>query len=489
MASGGKQSTTAAEDRIVFRYRRLAAEIEQKIAAGVFQPGEKLPSIRRLHRQTNLSISTVYQAFIELENLGLVEARVKSGYYVRPASLNQLQAPAFRKKSSPPQRVNLAPVINSVIAAGSDPRFVPFGNTGMDPLLLPAASLSRILKSLNRSEMRRLLAYSPSEGMAELRRQIALRTLGVLKEVAPEDIVVTNGCMEAIALSLMAVTRPGDTVAIESPTNFSFLQLLQELGLLVAEIATDPRDGVDLGELEKGLARNRIRACLFMPNFHNPLGALMPEGKKQALVELLSARGIPVIEDDISSQLYFGDEHPTPLKVYDREGWVLSCASFSKTLAPGLRLGWVIPGGRFLAKIQRLKAGTTISTSTLDQFVVARYLASGAYERHLRMLRGELQKQLLRTALAVQRHFPPQTRLAVPRGGSLLWIQLPPSVDGLDLYQAAFDRGISIIPGVVCSNSRQFDNFIQLSCAAPFSRKIEEAIAVLGEIVMGLRTR
>ena len=473
----------AASTRDAFRYRELAREIETKIFAGLYQPGDRLPSIRRLHRQTNLSISTIYQAYLELEAAGVVAARPKSGYYVQPVAVQKLEAPAFNRKSSAPQRVSLAPAINSVVEAISNPRLVSLGNTAMDPGLLPVKPLARILKSITHNEMRALLTYSPSEGYPELRRQIALRRLGVIADIAPEDIIVTNGCMEAVALALLAVTRPGDTVAIEAPTNFSFLQLLKELGLLVVEIATDPQEGVDLDALEKSLKKHPIKACLFMPNFHNPLGALMPEAKKQRLVERLSARGIPVIEDDISSPLYFGDQRPKPLKAYDREGLVLTCASFSKTLAPGLRLGWIIPGRRFNAKIRRLKAGITISTSTLDQCVVSRFLSGGGYERHLRTLRSTLKKQLYRTAHEVQKHFPPQTRLALPQGGSLLWVQLPPAVDGLAVYQAAFDRNIAIIPGTVCSNSRRFRNYIQLSCAAPLSHKIREAIEKLGSIV------
>ncbi len=469
-----------------FRYRRLAAEIEKQIEAGVFRPGERLPSIRRLHRRTNLSLSTVYQAYLELEATGRVEARTRSGYYVLPVSLERLRAPAWPRRASPPQRVSLAPAINSVTAAVSSPRFVPFGNTGMDPALTPAAALARILKSLNRREMRRMLATSPSEGLFELRRQIARRNLGVLPGLSPEQIVVTNGCTEAIALSLLAVTRPGDAVAIESPTNFSFLQLLRELGLLVVEVATDPERGVDLEALAKSLDRSRVRACLFMPNFHNPLGATLPPERKAALVELLAGRGIPVIEDDVSGELHFGEERPLPLKAYDRQGWVISCASFSKTIAPGLRLGWVVPAPRFLDRVQRLKAGTTISTSTLDQAVVARYLGSGGYDRHLRVLRAELRRQMMRTALEIQRRFPAGTRLTLPRGGSLLWIQLPPAVDGLEVYRQAFARGISIVPGVVCSNARRFANFIQMSCAAPFTARIRRAVAVLGGIVTSL---
>jgi DNA-binding transcriptional MocR family regulator len=466
-----------------FRYRQLAREIEKRIFDGVYQPGERLPSIRSLHRQTSLSISTIYQAYLELESAGLVAARARSGYYVRPVALQKLATPVFSKKSFPPQRVSLAPAINSVVEAISNPRLVPLGNTAMDPALLPVKPLTRILKSITHTEMRTLLTYSPSEGFPELRRQIALRTVGVIAGIAPEDIIVTNGCMEAVALALLAVTRPGDTVAIEAPTNFSFLQLLKELGRLVVEIATDPQEGVDLDGLEKSLKKNPIRACLFMPNFHNPLGALMPDAGKERLVELLSGRDIPVIEDDISSQLYFGERHPTPLKAYDRDGLVLTCSSFSKTLAPGLRLGWIIPGRRFNAKIRRLKAGITISTSTLDQCVVARFLSGGGYERHLRALRSALRKQIYRTAIEIQKHFPARTRLALPRGGSLLWIQLPPGVDGLDVYQAAFDRRIAIIPGAVCSNSKRFRNYIQISCAAPFGPRTRDAIETLGSIV------
>jgi DNA-binding transcriptional MocR family regulator len=478
--------TERTEPQSAFRYRQLAAEIERRILDGTYAPGERLPSVRGLHRQTTLSISTVYQAYMELAATGFVEARPKSGYFVLPVSLRDFKPPVFRKRSSAPQRVDLAPVVNSVVAAMSDPRLVPLGNTAADPSLLPVKALGRILKALSHEDMRALLSYSPSEGFPGLRRQVAIRTLGVIAGVEPEDVVITNGCTEAVALSLLAVTRAGDTVAVETPTNFTFLQLLKELGLLVAEIATDPRDGVDLEELETALRRGRIKACLLMPNFQNPLGALMPEEKKRALVELVGRYEVPVVEDDISAQLHFGETRPAPLKAYDRDDRVLTCSSFSKTLAPGLRLGWVIPGRRHRGRVQRLKAGTSISTSTLDQYLVARFLETGAYERHLRALRNALKRQVFTAALEIRKCFPESTRLAVPQGGSLLWVELPKGVDGLDVYQRAFDRDISIIPGVVCSNSKRFTRYIQVSCAAPFRRRIRDAVRALGGIVSEL---
>ena len=370
-SASGSEIRTAGQQ--AFRYRQLAAEIERRIMDGTYAPGERLPSVRRLHRQTSLSISTVYQAYQELAATGFVEARPKSGYFVLPVSLRQFQPPVFRKWSSKPQRVDLAPVVNSVVAAISNPRFAPLGNTAADPALLPVKALTRILKGLSQEEMRALLAYSPSEGLPELRRQAAIDMLGMIEGVDPEDVVITNGCTEAVALSLLAVTRPGDTIAVETPTNFTFLQLLRELGLLVAEIATDPREGVDLDELERVLQGGRIRACLLMPNFQNPLGALMPEERKRALAEIVARYEVPVIEDDISSRLHFAEARPRPLKAYDRDDRVLTCSSFSKTLAPGLRLGWVIAGKRYRERVRSLKAGTTISTSTLDQHLVVRF--------------------------------------------------------------------------------------------------------------------
>ena len=231
--------------------------------------------------------------------------------------------------------------------------------------------------------------------------------------------------MEAVALSLLAVTRPAETVAIEAPTNFSFLQLLKELGMMVVEVPTDPQTGVVIDKLEKIIARTKIAACLFMPNFQNPLGAMMPDDNKERLVRLLEKHEIPVIEDDISAEIHFGEKRPIPLKAFDRKGMVTTCASFSKTLAPGLRVGWVIPGERCKEKVQNLKAGVSVSTSTLDQQLISRFLAGGAYDRHLRLLIESLRRQMIRTALEIHRHFPQNIRLALPGGGSLLWVELP----------------------------------------------------------------
>ncbi len=466
-----------------FRYRHLARQIEAKIQDGTYQAGERLPSIRMLHEQSGLSITTVFKAFVELEALGLVEARPRSGYYVSPLTLHRLRAPVPGPVPGAVQQVRLSAMINSVISAVNDPTLLPLGLTVTDPELLPARHFARIMKATSAGRMKHLLSYSLSEGYPELRRQLALRTLGLIDGIGADDIIVTNGCMEAVALSLLAVTRTGDTVAIEAPTNLSFLQLLKELGLLVLEIPADPRSGLDIEGLEPILEHNPVKAGLFMPNFQNPLGARMPDENKKELVRLFSRRGIPIIEDEVSAELHFGDQRPPPLKAFDRQDVVLSCSSFSKTLAPGLRIGCVVPPRKLRERIQNLKAGMTVSTSTLDQYLVAEFLRSGAYERHLRTLRGALKRQMIRTVLAIQQHFPADTRLAPPDGGSLLWVQLHPAIDALEVHQKALEHRIAVIPGVVCSNSGQYGNCIQISYAALFTPAMEEGIRTLGGII------
>ncbi len=471
-------------DKPLFRYQSLAKELEEKILDGSYAPGERLPSIRALHRRLHLSISTVHQAYIELETTGLIEARPKSGYFVTPVSLRSLEPSAPPKPAPAPLRVETTGMVNSILRAVADPRMLPLGSSATATELLPHRQFARILKSMSAKELKKSLSYSLTEGHPELRRQLALRMVGLQQGISGEDIVITTGCMEAVTLCLQAILKPGDTLAIETPTHFGFLQLFKEMGIMVVEVPTHPRTGVDIEALSAIIARTAVRACLFMPNFHNPLGTLLPDERKAQLVSLLNHHEIPVIEDDICAELYFeGQRRPSLLKAFDRKDLVLTCSSFSKTLAPGFRIGWAVPGPRFRDKVLRLKAGSTVCTATLDQEIMARYLAGGTCDRHLRALRGAVRGQTLKTALAVKRYFPEGTRLSFPAGGSLLWIELHRRVDGLQLYRRALEHRISILPGAVCSVSGMFRNYIRLGCGAPFTAETEQGIETLGRLV------
>ncbi len=466
----------------VFRYKRLAVEIEEKITNGTYKVGEKLPSIRQLHKRLDLSISTIFRAYVDLETNGWIEARPKSGYYVKPELSYRPQAPVPSDVPASRHKVALPSFVNRVLKAMNNPEYLHLGSAVIAPDYLPYRPFLKILKQLNSHEMKSIVSYNLPQGDPELRRQLAIGTLGVMEGIGAEDIIVTNGCTEAMSLSLKALVKPGDTIAIESPTFYGVLPLLEELDVFVVEVPTDPIHGADVDALARIVHSNKICAGLFMPNFHNPLGALMTDEKKRQLVQLANEYQMPIIEVDVNSELFYGKKRPLPLKAFDENDMVLTCSSFSKTVASGLRIGWVIPGKRYIEKIQKLKTGFSVSTSSLDQYLLAKFLESGVYERHLRSLRDRVKKQVNKFARTIQLHFPLGTRLAVPQGGILLWIQLPDGTDGFDLYRKALEHRISILPGVVCSSSKKLAEYIRIGCGFPFTREMEEGIATLGAL-------
>ena len=170
-----------------------------------------------------------------------------------------------------------------------------------------------------------------------------------------DEIVITTGALEALTLSLQALTRPGDIVAIERPAFHAALEAVQRLHLKAVEIPVDPRTGLDLDALEKALDTHPVRACWFMTSFHNPTGATLTDERKRALIDLLAARNVPLIEDDVYGELHFGTSPTRPAKLYDDSGLVLHCGSFSKCLAPGFRIGWVA-AGRYVRQIRQARA-------------------------------------------------------------------------------------------------------------------------------------
>ncbi len=466
-----------------FRYAELADALEAQIRAGTFRTGEKLPSIRGLRLQTGLSISTVYQAFIELEKRGMVEARQKSGYYVKPQLHGLLPPPRKSAALLGPQKVNISDLAFALIEAMGDPGVLQLGGALIHSDLLPPKELPAIIRSAPLRQLKDgMAAYEHYLGHPELRRQIARRMAPLCGPVSPEEMVITNGCIEAVALSLKAVTGPGDTVLVESPTFPWFLQLIEDLNLRALEIPTDPSEGIDLEVLQAALENHAVRAAIFVANFHNPLGFLMPDEKKQAVVALFNARRIPIIEDDIYGELYFGASRPLPLKAFDQKGLVLYCASFSKSLAPGLRVGWVMPG-QFLDRIKRYRLNQHISAPGLTQWALGRYLQTVNYDRHLRRLRTQLKNQVGNTALAIARWFPPDTKITAPRGGVVLWVQLNERVDSLELFRAALEKRIAVFPGVICANSDIYRNYIRINCGMPYTDAIDRGIQTLAGIV------
>ena len=418
------------------RYEKFADEIAELIRTGVLGPGEKVPSVRHASRTYGVSPSTVFQAYYLLEDRGLIQARARSGYFVREHAKRPLHEPELTAHAAQTTEVDVSELVFSVLASLKDPHTVPFGSAFPSPDLFP---LPRLAKSMAHA-LRRL---SPHEiiadmtaGNADLRRQIALRYMVSGVMLPMEELVISNGAMEALNLCLQCVTQPGDLVAIESPTFYACLQVLERLQLKAVEIPVHPREGIDLGALSESLKQLPIKACWFMSSLQNPLGASMSEEKKQALYELLVEHQVPLIEDDVYAELYFGSHPPKPVKSFDREGLVMHCSSFSKSLAPGYRIGWVA-GGRYAEQIARLKLMTTISPSVPAQAALADYLQHGGYDRHLRKLRHALEMQQSAMLASAARHFPASTRVTRPSGGYFLWFEFPEHLDSLQLLRLA----------------------------------------------------
>lgn len=464
------------------RYEQLAEDIAHSIRNGVLRRGERLPSVRQTSQSRGVSPSTVFQAYYLLEARGLITARARSGYFVaggalRPASLPE---PVTTVREEPAE-LDVSELVFEVLEATRARKVVPLGSAFPSPQLFPLARLGRVMAGV----VQRMDPWRTVEdlgpGDAELRRQIALRYMIDGPQVPVEEIVVTNGALEGLNLCLAAVTRPGDTVLIESPTFYAALQSIERNGLRAVEVPSHPVSGIDLAALEQTLLRHRPKACWLMTSFQNPLGSLMPDEHKRQLVALLARHEVPLIEDDVYGELYFGEHRPMPAKAYDRDGGVMHCSSFSKCLAPGYRIGW-IAAGRYARQVERLKLTTSLASSIPAQQALARYLAQGGYDRHLRGLRHTLLLQQLAYLDAIERHFPPGTRVTRPPGGYFLWVQLPPGTNALALHRAALAAGISIAPGPIFSAQRAFNDCMRLNCGHPYDERAEMAMATLGRL-------
>lgn len=466
-------------------YEQVADKIEKLIRCGTLRAGDRIPSVRRASEQHGVSVTTTVQAYLELENRGLIEARPKSGFYVRSLLRAQVQEPRSSKPASAVTAVTVGSLQSRLFEAARIPGVVPFGGAAPGPALLPVVKLNRILASVARRAGERGLTYDLPPGAESLRREIARRSLDAGVNLSLDDIITTSGGTEGLMLCLRAVTKPGDVIAVESPTYFGVLHAIEELGLNAVEIPMHPRDGMDLDALERVVQSQSIAACVAVPNFSNPLGALMPDENKERLVRILAARNVPLIEDDIFGELYFGSQRPRVAQSFDTSGLVMLCSSFSKTLAPGYRVGWVAPG-RFQAKIKTLKLTSTLATATLPELAIAEFLATGGYDYYLRSVRRTYAEHVERMSSAIAAAFPPGIKITRPLGGFVLWIELPKNVDALKLDDLALAEKISIAPGPMFSAKQGFRNFIRISCGHPWSTRVEAAIGILGRLVKRL---
>jgi DNA-binding transcriptional MocR family regulator len=354
--------------------------------------------------------------------------------------------------------------------------------------MFPFKELNRTLAAVGRRSPLAAHNYDVPPGNRALRVQVARRAMEAGCTLSPDDIITTVGATEALNLCLRAVAKPGDVIGIESPTFFGILQIIESLGMRVCEIPTYPREGICLDELADRLERCRIKACVFTLNYSNPLGSCMPDEKKRALVKMLAQHEVPLIEDDIYGNLSFAPQRPKVAKAYDEDGWVMLCDSFTKTLSPGYRVGWVAPG-RFRARVEFLKYVNTSASPSLTQMAVAEFLQNGGYDHHLRRIRRFYADKMQRMTEAVSRYFPAGTKVTRPTGGMCLWVELPANLDSLVIYEKAMAAKITVAPGPIFSAKQGFKNFLRLNCGNPWTEKIEDAVRTLGQIMGSIQDK
>ncbi|TWI53442.1 DNA-binding transcriptional MocR family regulator [Pseudomonas duriflava] len=459
-------------------YQRIARQLAEDIRRGVYQPGERVPSVRKLSQQLGVSHASVLQAYATLEDQGLIRARPQSGFYVHQTPVLTAPTPDIAKVERP-SLVTRGDIINQVLFESRREDVIPFGAAIPSADYFPLRALHQQISKVTRFQSQRAFTYMYSPGYEPLRRQVAIRMRDAGVVVNPADVVITHGCVDALQMSLRVLTKPGDLIATESPTYYGLLQLADVLGLKVIEIPCDPQTGLSVEALQLAVNQWPVKVLVITARLSNPLGGSLPEVRQKQLLRLANERNIMIIEDDIYGELLYDAGATKALKAYDRNGRVIYCSSFSKTLSPGVRIGWVL-ANQYQADIQRLQTFTTHSACSLTQMGVAAYLENGGYDRHLRHVRQEYRKNMTAWQLAVQQYFPDGTQMTRPIGGFILWVSLPAKVNTKDLHRRALEQGISIAPGIIFSNTDQFNNCIRLNCGMPWNRQTEQALMTIG---------
>jgi DNA-binding transcriptional MocR family regulator len=461
-------------------YLQIANTIEYQIKTEVLKVGDKLPSLRNICTEKGVSLSTASQAYLELESRGWIESRPQSGYYVcntpkQFRKIPQTSQPIIAKREDGPE------IIMDAVSINIQKAHIMLSSTMLSPELLPIAKLNKCIVNATRTLPNSGVLYDRT-GSMKLKTQIAKRTLAWGGKLQADDIITTGGSIDAISFCLLALTQKGDTVVVESPIYFGIIRLAQSIGLNVIELPTNPITGIELEALKQAVEKKKVKLVILVTNFSNPIGSCMPDEHKREVVNLLEKHNIPLIEDDLYADLYYGTHRPNSCKTYDESGNVLWCGSFSKTLVSGYRVGWVAPG-KYKEQVSKVKLYHSMFSSTITHEAIGLFLEVGRYESHLRKTRQVLHRNSLQFLRCVSEYFPDDTKVTRPTGSMNLWVELNKKYDTVELYNKAIANKISIAPGRTYSLQNQYNNCFKLSYGMQWSEKIEQALKTLGKLI------
>ena len=467
------------------RYESVALTLTEEIEGGIYKPGERLPGVRKLAALFSVSVSTVVEALKIVEDQGLLDVAERSGHFVAYPT-HRLNTPV-QKEGADTHNVVLKPYpvtqsewVMNLVRATLTSDVVQLGAAVPHSDFLAVKGVNKALKAVCAHTQDHSDHYDFAPGYEPLRGQIALRMQDVQCKVQQAEVVITNGCQNALVLALKAVTQPGDVVAIESPTFYGLLHVIESLGLQALEIPTDPISGISLSALSLAFEQWDVKVSVLIPNYGNPLGHCMSDTDKRQLVTMAKKAKVQLIEDDIYGDLGLSNQRSLPLLSFDPD--VIYCSSFSKTLSPGLRVGWVI-SGQHQERIEYLQYVNSLSAPTLAQRAVYEYLRYQSYDRYLREVRSKYRQQLHKVRSLIYASFPEGTKVSDPAGGFVLWVECSAKVNTLTLYEEALAKNISIAPGPMFSPRKKYRRCFRINCAQPWDAKFQWALVTLGGLV------
>ena len=484
-------------------YLQIKTHLREAILSGGLGQGTRLPSVRGLAGSLGVNRLTIETAYAELEADGLVYARVGSGTYVLPHLAlppPPLGGPApawpgWQEQVRMGSAGASAPQPDDLLRAAGHPQPLSFAGGAGDPHLFPVTDFRRVLQTVLKRDGAAGLEYGERAGYAPLRETIARVLVSQGVPARPENILITGGSQQAIALVAQLLLRPGDWVLVERPTYSTGLELFRALGLRIATIPTDEQ-GMQVEALENILQtwppdRPAPKLIYTIPNFHNPTGVCLSGQRRRQLLALAGRRDIPLLEDDFVGDLRFEGRAQPALKSLDPGGRVIYISTFSKMLMPGLRVGFLAAEGPVYAGLVDLKRTSDLATSGLTQRALEAYVSVGSYQSHLHRTCQLYRKRRDAMLQAIRRHLPDGVRFEAPQGGLFVWLRLPAPLSATDLLRPACAAGVSFAPGPAFfagderppGSPPAGDDFLRLNFACLPPEQIEAGIARLGKVI------
>lgn len=463
-----------------YKFEMFTSAIEKNIRDGIYKPGQKLPSVRSLKQQFQTSVSTIQNGYEHLIILGLVVSIPKSGYYVSAYQPQKKQPPS--QKNPVIRDAVFEKNIDLITSSRDKKKIIEFNVATPGDLIISQKLLLRTMQQVIREHGVSLLRYYPPSGSDELKSNIIKHAAGHQTRIDQQELLITDGALQSLLIALATVCNAGDVIAVESPCVFSVLEVIRVLQLKVIEVPLDPVNGFDVFFFKKACQKNKVKAAIITPNFHNPTGTLLSDEIKKEIVGIIQQHEIAVIENDIYGDLNFSGKRPTTLRSFDDSGSVITYTSYAKSLAPGIRLGW-LAAGKFLQRAEQIRFCMGNTVSPVYQETVNRLLSTNSYERHIRAFRTQLAKNASLSINLLSKHFPENISVIPPSGGYNLWVKMPDSTDMNDFYKQCEKIGVKFTPGYTFSFSPMYSHHFRIVFADKYSTSKIKALEKIGKLI------